>query len=282
MKVTKPGVYSMDEQTYLADPVEGGSLSSTEIRRLLPPSCPAVFHYMREHPEPPSRTFDVGSAAHRLVLGDGPELVRIEAAEWRSKAVKAEVEAVRNSCGIPLKPADWDKVHEMADALRSHRMANLLFHPDSGEPEKVLVWDGPGGVRCRARLDWLRTPVRGERMIVPDYKTCISANPDHMGRAMADYGYHIQLAWYLSGVRALGLGDASAVGLLVRQEKTRPYLVAVTQPDHDAMKLADAKIREALRIYHECSTSGVWPGYGDGVTVVSLPPWELKDVEGMM
>lgn len=38
--ITEPGVYDLPAEVYHADPVEGGSLSSTGARKLLPPSCP--------------------------------------------------------------------------------------------------------------------------------------------------------------------------------------------------------------------------------------------------
>ena len=46
------GVYDgMDEDAYHADPVPGGSLSASGAKLLLPPSCPALYHYRRDHPK---------------------------------------------------------------------------------------------------------------------------------------------------------------------------------------------------------------------------------------
>jgi hypothetical protein len=120
LELSEPGVYDIPEDAYHRDPVPGGSLSASGAKKLLPPSCPALFHHELRNPEPPKRVFELGSAAHKLVLGSGPELVRIDADEWRTNAVKAEVAAARDRGAIPLKPAAYDAVHQMAAALRSH------------------------------------------------------------------------------------------------------------------------------------------------------------------
>lgn len=289
-EVTGPGVYSMPEAEYHARP----ELSSTGIRKLLPPSCPALFKHWRDNGDPPKRAWEVGSAAHKLVLGIGPELVRIDAEEWRSNAVKAEVAAVRDAGGVPLRPSDWDTVHAMADAQRAHPFAGKLFEPGTGKAEQTLIWPEYGNwvedvdgeavprstwVRCRALVDWLPNP-RAGRMVVPDFKSAASAAPSKIERVMADYGYHVQLCLYLRGLRALGLAGEDALGLLVVQEKTAPYLVTVVQPDRDAMRLAEMRIREALDIYAEATATGRWKGYSDDVVLASLPPWELRELDG--
>ena len=55
----QPGVYEMDEATYHQDPVPGGSLSASGAKLLLPPSCPALYAWRRDHPKV-SAEFDFG------------------------------------------------------------------------------------------------------------------------------------------------------------------------------------------------------------------------------
>jgi hypothetical protein len=46
-KITKPGIYpGVPDEVYHADPVEGGSLSSTGARKIL--DCPAKFKWERD------------------------------------------------------------------------------------------------------------------------------------------------------------------------------------------------------------------------------------------
>lgn len=289
VELLEPGLYDLPEAEYHALP----HLSSTGIRRLLPPSCPAKFKHWRDNGDPPKREWEEGSAAHKLILGAGPALVRIDAEEWRSNAVKAEVQDVRDAGSIPVRPSAFDAVHAMAKALKRDPVGGPFFRPGTGRPEQTLIWseraewfdaDGAGHVvevPCRALVDWLPDAVttRG-RMVLPDYKSCDTASLEATQKSMARFGYFIQLRWYLRGLKALALADDRAEGVLVFQEKTEPYLVTVRQPDAEAGRLADIRIREALDLYAECAATDRWPGYADDVVIASLPPWETKELKG--
>jgi hypothetical protein len=277
VEITEPGIYQMTNEEYHAD---RGSLSSSGARKLLPPSCPALFRYAQDNPQSAKKTFDLGNAAHKLVLGEGPDLVRIDADEWRSKAVKDEVAAVRAEGGIPLKPAEYQQVQDMADALRRHPVASALFDPARGKPEQSLFWrDQQTGVMRRARLDWL-PDARSGRLIIPDYKTCRSAEPAALAKAVDEFGYHQQDDWYRSGAKALGLADEDAAFVFVCQEKTPPYVVTVVEMDATARRIGAARNRRALEIFAECTATGHWPGYSDEIAYLSLPPWaEIRDSE---
>jgi hypothetical protein len=274
-QVTAPGVYDLPADVYHADPVPAGSLSCSGARKLLPPNCPARFAYEREHPPPPRIVFEHGHAAHQRVLGSGPDIVRIDADEWRTNAIKAQVADVRAAGGVPLKPADYDRVQQLAWALRAHPWAARLFNPDRGRPEQSLFWvDQATGVWRRARLDWLTDRTPGARLIVADYKTCVSAAPEHLQRDIERYGYHLQADWYLDAVRALGLaGDLEPAFVFVFQEKDPPHLVTVAQPDTPALRVGRHLNRQALRIYRDCTASGRWPGYSDDVELIPLPAY---------
>lgn len=276
-QVVGAGVYDLSEAEYHARP----ELSSTDARKLLAPSCPALYRYERDHGQPSKRVWEIGSAAHKLVLGTGPDLVLVDKPRWDTNEIKAKLADIRADGGIPLKRPEYDAVQTMANALAAHPFAAKLFEEGTGQAEQTLIWqDKETGVMCRALLDWLRNPLPGYRMVVPDYKSCASAEPGKFARAMAEHGYHIQLAWYLAGVRALNLGDDQAVGLLVAQEKTPPYLVTVLQPDPTAMRMGEIRMREALRTYAECVRDDRWPGYADDVVLAELPPWETKELKG--
>lgn len=278
--IIEPGIYPLSAAAYHADPVPGGSLSSTGARRLLPPGCPALYAHERAHGRPPSAAFDYGHAAHRLVLGDGPTLYVVEADSWRTKAAREERDAAREDGLVPLLGAEYEQVAAMADALRAHPVASVLFDPArGGAPEQALFWrDPPTGVMRRALLDWLPQSGPG-RMVVPEYKTAVSAEPEAIRRTVDAYGYHQQAAWNSAGVKSLGLAEDVAFVFVV-QEKTPPYLVTVVQLDATAMRIGAARNRRALQIYAECTTSGRWPGYADDIAHLSLPAWaETRDSE---
>ncbi|MEH0542941.1 PD-(D/E)XK nuclease-like domain-containing protein [Streptomyces sp. B21-105] len=275
--ITEPGIYQMTNEAYHAD---RGSLSSSGARMLLPPSCPALFRHAQDTPQQPKKTFELGTAAHKLVLGEGPDLVQVDADKWTTAAVKAEVAAIHDEGGVPLKPAEYQQVHDMADALRRHPVASVLFDPARGRPEQSLFWrDRPTGIMRRARFDWL-PDARSGRLIIPDYKTCRSAEPNALARAVEEFGYHQQDDWYRAAARALDLADDSAAFVFVCQEKTAPYVVTVVEMDAEARRIGAARNRRALEVFAECTESGVWPGYSDEIAYLSLPHWAaIRDTE---
>lgn len=278
----EPGVYTMPSETYHADPVPGGSLSSSGARKLLPPSCPARFRWETDHPPTSKAVYDFGHAAHTLVLGAGPEIAVIHADDWRTKAAKNARDAAHAAGLVPLLDCDYAVVQAMAAALAAHPAARALFDPSAGSPEQSLFWrDERTGITRRGRLDWLPDAGSG-RLIIPDYKTCRSADLASIAKAIHSYGYHCQAAWYRDAVMAVGHADDAAF-VFVFQEKEPPYLVTVVEPDLVALRLGAALNRKAIDIYVECVESGRWPGYSDDVELISLPPWaEARYIEEIL
>jgi hypothetical protein len=266
------GVYDIPEDVYHADPVPGRSLSSSGARKLLPPSCPARFRHEQLNPPGPKKTFELGSAAHKLVLGTGPDLVLVDEARWDTKETKAKVADIREAGGIPLKRAEWDMVHGMAAALRRHAEARTLLSPDRGTAEQTLIWpDRTTGVWRRALLDHLPHPTF-DRMVIADYKTTTSADRAAIRKAIFNYGYHVQLDWYRDGIASLGL-DSDPAMCLVFQEKDPPYLVNVVQLDRESLQLGRDLNRKAIDLYAHCAATDTWPGYSNAITLISPPPW---------
>ncbi|MFD9603265.1 PD-(D/E)XK nuclease-like domain-containing protein [Streptomyces sp. NPDC059970] len=259
-----PGVYDIPAEMYHADPIPGGSLSSTGARTLTS-KCPAKFHYDLDHPQPYKQAFDFGTAAHKLVLGDGPELVLVDELLWNTDAIKAEVAEIRAAGNIPLKRADLERVHDMATALGQHPEAADLLDPTSGQAEQTLFWP-IGNVWCRARVDWLRD----DQLV--DYKTARSAHPDAIQKAVQEHGYHVQEDWYRRGADALGLLPQQAPFPFIFQEKEPPYLVTVARLDL-WRDIAHQVSEQALFIYESCRAADYWPAYSTDTAFISPPTW---------
>lgn len=265
-----PGIYDIPNDVYHAD---RASLSSTGARKLLS-STPAQFRYDLDHPEPPKKAFDIGTAAHRLVLGDGPDLTLVDHPVWNTKQAKAEVAQAREAGAVPLKRDEWEQVHAMAAELRRHPLAAALFDPDYGKPEQSLFWtDKATGVQCRARLDWL-DDARGGRLLLPDLKTAHNASQAKFEKAVLDFRYDQQADHYVDGVTQLGLAEDVSFVFVV-QEKDPPYLVNVIELATPWLVMAADRNKRAREIYAECTATGVWPGYGSEVSMAWPPDWLL-------
>lgn len=280
--VPGPGVYDgLEEAVYHADPVRGGSLSSTGARALLPPKgCPAKYRYEQDHPRVVKKEFDFGKAAHRLLLGVGPELVELDHLDMRTNAAKADAAECRDAGQIPLLPDDMAIVLDMAAALVAEPMVMALFDLDQGYAEQSLFWvDARTDVIRRARLDYLgKRRDKYGRLIVPEYKTAKSAEPGEWMRSAVSYGYHQQGAWYVDAVRGVGLAD-EVVFLFVVQEKVAPYVTSVIELPPEAMMWGGLLNEYALDIYRHCVTHQQWPGYTYTMTPrgfdteISMPPF---------
>lgn len=286
LAITEPGLYDIPDDVYHSDPVPGGSLSSSSAKRLLAPSCPAIFQYERTHTRAPKAVFDVGHAAHKLVLGSGPELREIPEEYLATNGAastteaKAFIKQARADGAIPLKSAEFQQVHEMARAIKAHPVASALLNPAAGKPEQSLFWvDEESGIWRRARLDWLPNRVPGRRTIIPDYKTARSAEPAAFAKAAADLGYHQQHAWYLDAVDALDLAEPAPAFVFIVQEKTAPYVVSVVELDSTAENIGRRLNRKAINTYAECTRTDTWPGYSTDVELVSLPIWYENRIE---
>jgi hypothetical protein len=267
---TAPGVYELDDAAYFGGPLARASLSSTGVRELL--NCPAKFRYRQQHARPDKRTFDLGHAAHQLVLGAGPELVLFPGTganpeAWQKADDKIAVAALRAEGKVPLRRSDWDVVHGMAEALQEHPHAPRLL--TRGEPERTLVWrDDATGALCRAKADWLRPDG------IVDYKTCDLAELEALRKGVYNFGYYIQAAFYLRGFRARSLAGVEPFFGFIAQEKEAPYLVQTFQLTERALAYGDRKCAEALETYARCVEADEWPGYPtDDIPEIDLPAW---------
>jgi hypothetical protein len=274
--VTEPGIYDIPEDVYHADPVPGGSLSVSGAKKLLPPHCPARFRHDQLFPPPPTRAMELGTAAHKTVLGIGAEIVAVDAENWTTKAAKDQRDAIRGGGGIPLLRREHTQVQDMADAIRRHRIAGSLLSPDRGDPERSVFWqDEETGIWRRARLDLMPRP-GPRRMIITDYKTCVSASPEEIPKTVANLRYDMQDDWYRAAVRAVYPGEDDPEMVFIFQEKTPPYLITCAYLADDARMAGERLNRAAIERYRDCAAVDIWPGYTTEVEPVTLPPWARR------
>jgi hypothetical protein len=166
-------------------------------------------------------------------------------------------------------------VQAMAEAIRQHPIAGPLFTPGQGLAEQSIYWTDPAtGVRCRVRPDWLKK-LPGLTLAV-DLKTTKDANPEAVSRAIRDYSYHQQDAFYTDGIyAATGAEDVRFIFVFV--SKTAPYLITVRELADQDRDIGRARNERALRIYADCESTGVWPDWTGPVTEIpqiGMPTWD--------
>lgn len=264
-------VDGLSAEAYHADRT---SISSTGLRALLAPGCPAQFKYDRDHPAPPKREFDLGHAVHTAVLGEGSDVKVIDYPDYKKADARTERDAAYAEGLVPLLPKEKKQVDAMAEAIRQHPLAGPLFAGE-GIAERSLYWTDPAtGVRCRVRPDWLK-PLPGLALAV-DLKTTKDANPEAVSRAIRDYSYHQQDALYTDGIWA-ALQPEDVRFLFVFISKTPPYLITVRELTDQDRDIGRARNERALRIYADCVANDTWPDWTGPVTEIpqiGMPTWD--------
>jgi len=267
-------VDGLSAEAYHADKT---SISSTGLRALLNPGCPAQFKYDRDNPQPPKREFDMGNAVHAAVLGEGHDIVEVTGfSDYKKGDARAVRDAAYAAGKVPLLPKEKKQVDAMAAAIRKDRNAGPLFAPGMGIPERSIYWTDPAtGVRCRVRPDWLI--IRPDVTVIVDLKTTTDASPDACSKAIESYSYHQQGALYIDGVQAAGLAPEGARFFFAFQSKKAPYLVTVRELNDQDQDIGRGRNEEALRIYAECERTGEWPdwtGPVDTIPQIGMPTWD--------
>lgn len=267
----EPGIYPdiPDTEYHAAKDI----LSSSGARRLIT-STPRKFYEEMTTVRPYNPAFEIGHAAHTLMLTVGDPFEVVEADSWRTKDAKAARDAALQAGNTPLLAKEYAQVRAMADAILDHPVTGELFTRNDTTSEQSLYWkDEQTGVACRARPD---LAVNDWSLIV-DYKTTVSADPREFAKSIAKYGYHQQQAWYCEAVETLtGIRPEF---VFVCQEKTPPYEVSLIQLDADAVRIGGRLNEDARSIYAACMDSGVWPSYPTSVQVVGLPAWALRQAD---
>ena len=261
-------------EEYHADKIADVPCLSASIATILCNDSP--LHAWTAHPKlnpnfvpEDTKATDIGRIVHALLLEGFSVAAILDYPDWRTKEARTARDAARQAGKIPLLSKDWTHVEAMVYAahrqLGAHAEAKNAF--TDGKPEVTMVWD-EDGVACKARIDWLHDDYR----FIDDYKTAASANPEQFTRNLFSYGYDIQAAFYLRGLKAITGKDATF--RFIAQEKEPPYALSVISLGPDVLMLAEKKILYAIDLWRKCLASGEWPAYPTRVCWAELPTYE--------
>lgn len=242
-----------------------------------------AFEYMN-NPGNSTEAQDFGSAYHAMVMESETfdKRYRVWSGKPRNtKEGKAEYEAALASIGDDarlLRQQDYSELRLMHAALRKQtRTRNMICVP--GAVEVCVVWvDEETGLACKARLDKL---LPSPHDIILDLKSARSAKPEKFAHSAAEYGYDIQAAWYVDGVRIVTGRDCAFV--FIPQEKEPPYLSSLITAsdgcDPSAVDIGRRKYRVAINSLATALETGNWPGYGDQPFGLQMPAWSIPALD---
>ena len=142
-----------------------------------------------------------------------------------------------------------------------------LIYDIKGQTELSYFWDDLGTIKGKCRPDWISDD--GE--IVVDVKTTTDASPRGFQKSIANWGYHLQLGWYLRGLRKLGLSAEQFIFIAI--EKTPPFCVGVYRADQEMINYAMKELDQLMPEIQTAMVSNEFPDYTPEITSIGLPPW---------
>jgi len=264
-------VHGMSIEEYHRDP----AISNSGLRDF----ARSPFHYHALHlnpdrpPEPDRAGQLEGNLAHCVTLEPAHFAQRYAVGpvdDKRLAAWKAWENSVKDGREC-IKPLQYEVAQAQALSVRSlPEVAKLL---SVGNAEVSAFWIDPAtGVRCRCRPDWVYPTSAG--VILLDVKTYSTAEPDEFARQVARKAYHRQDAWYSDGY-AIAAGVPVLGFVFVAVEMTWPFAACAVMLDDEGIEVGRIENRKLLGRFAECQRTDTWPGYSDGIEMISLPRWAV-------
>jgi hypothetical protein len=278
--ITEPRIVDgMPFDVYAADPCPTPALSNSIIKPLLQQS---PFHAGLQHPklnpdcvpDDNAAKFDLGTAAHALLLEGADRCRIIEADDFRTKAAREERDLAYADGKTPLLRAQYDAAKVMVDRAREfieHTEFAGVFK--RGKPEQSFFWQEECGIWVKARADFLTD----ERDLILDFKTT-GLPPRKWTRAMPDHGYDTQSLLYQRGMSALGHNTRF---VFLVQETCEPYACWLVQASESMRELAGMKIARAVRLWSDCLRNQRFPSYPLTVQHAEAPGYALIEEEAL-
>jgi hypothetical protein len=251
------------------------SHSQIEVLIDSPPLFAGQF-ITHEYERKKSDVFDDGTIVHDILSSGRPisDLVAIIPDEALNedrhrKGAAWKAWSVENYDKIQRKPEECDALTRMVDSVRSHKKAAWLLDAD-GHFEHSIVWtDEETGLALRARPD--KISIFSDEWVVSDIKTTRAEDTRQFSRAIADYGYHRQAAWYVDAVHSLGIEDVPAF-CFITVNKTPAHECHVYELAPPAIELGREENRQILiELKHRLDTNDWRCRDADTINEIDLP-----------
>lgn len=282
VQIDGPGIYQMAPEDYHADPCPEPALSSGLAKLMINRS---PHHAWTASPrlnpnakQENKKHFDVGSAAHRELLGKGENFIAIPNTLLASngaastKAAKEFIEEARANGLTPLKAEEVAAVRNTADAAR-REMALHGIEIDPAYSEQVAIAE-VGGVWNRIMVDYAPPGHRD----LHDLKTTENASPEAVQRTIMNNGLQIQ-AWLYTEVWKAVTGEERGMCFWFT-EKGDTQCVTAARIAHGTMVIARKQVGRAREMWRNCLDANDWPAYPHGIIEVDLPAyWQERWLE---
>lgn len=213
------------------------SLSASQIKQLLV----NPYAFVNKIKMAQTDSMNLGSAVHTLTLEPhkfDSEFAVIPKCDLRTtagKAIKQEFEMLHKG-KILITQEQYETAQKASQSILKSPIGNFL----TGGKAEASYFTNINGIDVRVRPDYFREDMG----VVFDIKTTQDASPDGFVKAVANYGYYIQNAFYLKVLQELNLNAKRFVFVAV--ETKEPFMVGLYELSPEAI---DFGWNEALRAF---------------------------------
>jgi hypothetical protein len=214
-------------------------------------------------------TAAIGTMVHAAVLENRDVEFEMWSGLTRQAGFKAREAELAEENKKLLTAKEYDAALGAIGSVRNCKpMRWFLDHPETEKELSIFVKDPVFDMTLKARADGYNQ----ENGYLVDLKTCASAAPEVFVKAVYDYGYDLQFAFYER--------VAQLAGLPVKQwsifcvEKKAPFATNIFTFGKEAQEIARANLERLLvklqaDIHNENPTTG-WPEF----TIIEPPAWK--------
>lgn len=285
-KITEPGIYrNVPMDAYHGDLCDGPSVSKSVLYKCEEQTAKHAFadwygNPKRKVKKTEANHYSLGRAVHHLAGGEAQfaKHFAVRPAIWEDWRKKEAQEWKKTQLGLGmgvLTGDDVDTISGIADSLAEHPtiQAGIM----KGLVEHTVVWkDAATGLWIKTRPDVIAVDSR----MISDLKTCASAAPHRVQKAIGEFGYHMQLAMMDIGLRVVTNSPMNRAWaeehLLVFVEKSDPFVTNIKPVADWALDYGQRQFRRALDLFASCLASGVWTGYPDDEVATGFESWRAK------
>ena len=242
---------------------------------------PAHYQYRKTHERPDSSAMALGRAIHTAVLEPDRFLVEFAYFDGPRRAGKAwEDFAAVNAGRTILKPDEFQRVLDVRDAVKAHKVARRLLR--RGKPEVTLQWRDPDTrMLLKARPDWI-----GSDGTLLDLKSTRTIEMRTFSRLAVQMHYIEQMSYYRMAMRERGYTVGPVYLLVVEVEG--PHDVGVYELEAEALDAGEDVVHGLLQRVKDYHLFKNPPGRCPGAETLDIPPWfyeaqndEIQILEGL-
>ncbi len=264
-------IVEMEFQKYLDLP---GYMHSSDLKLLQQ----SVNHWLSKSDYPETKALMLGSLGHTMILEMNKLTERylvMPKVDARTKAGKEQKmlaeEQANNEGKILISQDDFTQALGWRDNIQNDPVTSNVFIKNRGQNEVSGFFKHPefDDIKGAFRVDKLLE----QEKIAIDLKIMQSAHPYAFMSSVRKFGYHIQAAWYLDGLKAITGDDYDFIFVVC--EKSNPHNVQPYRLCEKDLEKGRDDIRATIKKYQEYQGANEvqrnrLSGYYDGIQTLEV------------